>query len=76
MPFLKTPQDRSWLADYRTYSCVLGKRVRWTQGATEYCGIAEEIDGDGALTVRLDNRELVRIYMGEISLLSETPWEL
>ena len=66
--YLKNPGNREWLADYRAHSCVLGRRVAWTAGESTRIGIAESIDGDGALMIRTAENELVRLHTGEISL--------
>lgn len=66
--YLKAPNNREWLADYRAHSCVLGRRVTWTEGEFTRIGIAESIDGDGALLIKTDQNELVRLHTGEISL--------
>lgn len=67
-PYLDDPSNRSWIADYRTYSCVLGKRVRWIQNGAWREGIAKEIDAAGALRVETDDGEQFRLYSGEITL--------
>ena len=67
-PYLDDPSNRSWLADYRTYSCVIGKRVRWMQNGVWREGTAAEIDADGALQVETDEGEKIRLYSGEITL--------
>ena len=66
--YLKDPNSREWLADYRAHSCVLGKRVAWTEAGETRIGIAESIDGDGALLVRDEENKLFRLHTGEISL--------
>ena len=66
--YLSDPCNRDWLADYREHSCVIGRRVAWTEGETTRFGIAESIDEDGALLVRDEKNELVRLHTGEISL--------
>lgn len=67
-PYLLNPEDRSWLSDYRSYSCVIGHMVRWYRGAEAYVGYAEEIDEDGALLIRCENGRIDRLYSGEISV--------
>ncbi len=66
--YLQNPNSREWLSDYRTYSCVLGRRVAWREAGVTRIGIAESIDEDGALLVRDGKGELVRLHTGEISL--------
>ena len=67
-PYLQAPNGREWLDDYREHSMVIGKRVAWTDAQGTCIGIAESIDEDGALLVRNEQSELVRLHTGEISL--------
>ena len=67
-PYLQAPNKREWLDDYRTHSIVIGKRVAWTDAQNTNMGIAESIDEDGALLVRNEQNEIVRLHTGEISL--------
>lgn len=66
--YLQDPSEREWLDDYRAHSSVLGKNVAWTEAGNTRVGIAEAIDEDGALLVRDEKNELVRLHTGEISL--------
>lgn len=66
--YLQNPGNREWLADYRAHSMVLGRRVAWTESEAVRIGIAEAIDEDGALLIRDENGNLVRLHTGEISL--------
>lgn len=66
--YLQNPTGREWLDDYRAHSCVLGKRVAWVSNGTSREGFAESIDADGALLIRAENGELIRLHTGEISL--------
>ena len=66
--YLQNPTGREWLDDYRAHSCVLGKRVAWVSKETSREGFAESIDADGALLIRAENGELIRLHTGEISL--------
>ena len=66
--YLQNPTGREWLDDYRAHSCVLGKRVAWVSKGTSREGFAESIDADGALLIRAENGELIRLHTGEISL--------
>lgn len=65
---LRDPRDRNWLSDYREHSMVLGRRVAWIDAQNTYTGTAEAIDADGALLVRNEQNELIRLHTGEISL--------
>ncbi len=66
--YLNDPSDREWLADYRRYSCVIGRKVAWTEEGITRIGVAESIDEDGALLVRDEKNDLVRLHTGEISV--------
>ncbi len=66
--YLQDPSSREWLADYRAHSCVLGRRVAWVSEGASHEGFAESIDADGALLIRAENGDLIRLHTGEISL--------
>lgn len=66
--YLQDPSNREWLDDYRTHSMVLGRRVAWTEAQITREGIAESIDGDGALLIRDEENNLIRLHTGEVSL--------
>lgn len=66
--YLNAPDSREWLDDYRTHSCVIGRRVTWIEGENARFGVAESIDEDGGLLVRDDKNNLIRLHTGEISL--------
>lgn len=66
--YLQNPNGRDWLNDYRAHSCVLGRRVAWTEAQITRIGIAEAIDEDGALLIRNEKNDLIRLHTGEISL--------
>ena len=66
--YLQDTSNREWLCDYRAHSMVLGRRVTWTEAENAHIGIAEAIDQDGALLIRNEENDLVRLHTGEISL--------
>lgn len=68
LPFLEHPDDRTWLDDYRAFSCIIGKRICWSAGEEQYTGVAEGIDEDGGLTVRGEDGSLIALRTGEISV--------
>ena len=68
LPYLDDPEDRSWLADYRVFSCVLGREIIWTRGEERFCGIARDVDADGALLVTRSDGAEERLHTGEISI--------
>lgn len=69
--------DRTFLEDYKKWSNVLGKEVKFSSGSTvvedgrnqdwQY-GTAVDIDRDGGLVVRLENGEKQVLRTGEITL--------
>ena len=66
--YLQNPANREWLEDYRAHSSVLGRQVCWKEAEITRTGLAESIDEDGALLVRDEKNEIVRLHTGEISL--------
>ena len=66
--------DRSFMEDYRAWSDVLGREVRFTEGRTEtgeekwVRGKAVDIDDNGALIVQLSRGKKVALRTGEITL--------
>lgn len=68
LPMLNAPEDRSWLADYRSYSYVLGKKIGWVEKGERHVGFADAIDADGALIVHDEKGNATRLFTGEISL--------
>ena len=68
LPFLQEPSDRSWLSDYRAYSCVIGKPITWFDQSRTDEGIAIDIDNDGALLVKRQDNTTARLSTGEISV--------
>ena len=66
--YLSDPRNRDWLDDYRNHSCVIGRKVAWTEAQTTRTGIAEGIDEDGALLIKDEENNIIRLHTGEISL--------
>ena len=67
-PYLQDPTDTSWIEDYRTHSCVLGRRVTWSVGEVKQEGIAKDVNERGHLIVQAqDGREQI-LQSGEISV--------
>lgn len=55
------------LAWWRARSTTLGRRVRVHVASGTYEGVAEDVDADGALLLRLPNGHLKRIVAGEVT---------
>ena len=68
LPFLRDPTNRSWIADYKAHSMVLGHAVSWMQNGSVTHGVALDIDGRGGLCVCSDAGEHLTLESGEISL--------
>lgn len=60
--------DRSFLADYRARSMVLGKRIRCIRASTEFEATAVDIDDDGGLIVQFDDGTKRTLSSGEITI--------
>ena len=67
-PFLANPDDAPWLADYRAHSCVIGKPITFVREGRTCFGVAESIDGQGTLAVRLSDGSTEHLRTGEISI--------
>lgn len=68
LPFLHDPTNRSWLADYKAASMVLGRAIRWSDGGRPEEGVALDVDDRGGLVVRSASGEVKTLASGEISL--------
>lgn len=60
--------DKSYMADYKKWSNVLGKRVRFTSENSWNYGTAEDIDEDGGLIIRMEDGTEQVLRTGEITL--------
>lgn len=68
LPSLNDPSDRTWLDDYRTHSCVIGKEIAWTVGETTHHGVAIGINEDGELLAEREDGQTEVLRTGEITL--------
>ena len=66
--FIEDPDDRSWLADYRAHSCVIGQPINWTEAGVSHDGVATGIDENGGLEVLGRDGERRTLSTGEISV--------
>jgi len=64
-----SPESTSYLQAYRERSLTIGRHVLCTQGNRSFSGIAQAIDGAGALVVRTDTGETITLRSGEAKLL-------
>ncbi|MFV0497359.1 MAG: biotin--[acetyl-CoA-carboxylase] ligase [Candidatus Fimivivens sp.] len=60
--------SRAFLEDYRSRSILLGQEIVFSRAGEKCAAIAEEIDDDGALIVRLQNGERLLLRSGEVSV--------
>lgn len=65
---LESDDQGEYMARYRAYSCVIGKRVRFSQNGVEHCAYAADITDKGALKVVLDSGDEMLLSSGEISI--------
>lgn len=61
-------QDRSYLTDYRRWSLVLGKEIKYIRNDGTYFATAVGIDDNGGLIVEDEQGERTTLQSGEISL--------
>ena len=60
-------EGTAWIVPaWRLASTMLGQRVSYQRDGTTRAAIAEEIEGDGALRIRLDDGTRERLYAGEV----------
>ena len=63
-------QESGWVvADFRRRSSMIGRRISYQQNGESKNGIAEDVDPDGSLRVRLDDGSSQNLYAGEVQLV-------
>jgi len=55
------------LAEWKARTVTLGRPARVRQGERELCGLAVEVDSDGALVLQVSGGERVRVTSGELA---------
>ena len=60
--------ERSFIEDYRKWSNVIGKEVKFTSGNEWVYGTATAIDDDGGLVIQLEDGNKQVLRTGEITL--------
>lgn len=60
-----------YIEKYREYSCVIGKKIRFSRRENEYFATALDITDSGALLVLCENGEKEELSSGEISVFVE-----
>jgi BirA family biotin operon repressor/biotin-[acetyl-CoA-carboxylase] ligase len=65
---LKNGKQDAILSAWRRHSITLGKQIHATSGNTTVEGEALDIDGSGALIVRLSNGNTTSLHAGEITI--------
>lgn len=63
-----TISSGDFLAESRTRSCVLGRRITVIRGNEQFVAVATGIDERGHLTVQKDSGETVTLHSGEVSI--------
>ncbi|MDB4968693.1 MAG: BirA bifunctional protein [Myxococcales bacterium] len=56
------------VAAWKQHARFFGARVKVTSGRDRFEGVAEDLEDDGALRVRLDDGRAVRVVAGEVAL--------
>ncbi|MFZ1038650.1 MAG: hypothetical protein WAN53_02065, partial [Candidatus Bathyarchaeia archaeon] len=56
------------LADWRKYAGFLGRKMEVRSGSEKLIGVASDVDGDGALVLRLEGGATQRVLVGDVSL--------
>jgi BirA family biotin operon repressor/biotin-[acetyl-CoA-carboxylase] ligase len=63
-------EGQGWVVQsWRQHSSMLGNRVSYEQAGVVSTGLAEDLEDDGALRVRLEDGRVSRIYAGDVRLL-------
>jgi BirA family transcriptional regulator, biotin operon repressor / biotin---[acetyl-CoA-carboxylase] ligase len=55
------------VAAWKQHARFFGKRVKVTAGREQFDGVAEDLEDDGALRLRLDDGRVVRVVAGEVA---------
>lgn len=66
--YLALPRGEAVYAEWRDRLITLGRKVGVALGDTVYQGIAESVDRDGSLNLRLTDGGLIRVSAGDVSL--------
>ena len=61
-------EREEYMEKYRAYSLVIGKRVTVITLSESYLAEVISIDDSGALTVKNDGGDLIRLFTGEVSI--------
>jgi len=56
---------------WKKYASFLGQKIEVTSGNEKSRGLALDVDGDGALLLKLDDGTVKRVYVGDVSLRRE-----
>lgn len=64
--------DKSYIKEYRERSMIIGKNIDFYKNNIKYNGIAEDVDNNGGLIVRLPDGSIETLQSGEVTVrLSE-----
>lgn len=61
-------RDRSFIAEYRSRSMILGEEIRVISAKEEYDATAIDIDQDGGLVIRTPDGHLSSLHSGEVTI--------
>lgn len=67
---IKSMNDRTFIAEYKAHSLVLGKRITFQFKGEEFFGTAIDIDDNGGLVVDMEDGTQRVLNTGEISIKS------
>jgi BirA family biotin operon repressor/biotin-[acetyl-CoA-carboxylase] ligase len=56
---------------WKKYASFLGQKIEVTSGSEKSRGLALDVDGDGALLLKLDDGTVKRVHVGDVSLRRE-----
>ena len=68
LPLAEDLSSRSFLPEYRRRSMLLGREIVFSRAGGRFAAVAEEIDDDGGLVVRLPDGSRETLRSGEVSV--------
>lgn len=64
---LSATDTKKYMEDYRRFSCVIGKKIRFLENGKEFDALATDITDDGALLVSIDGEQKI-LSSGDVTL--------
>lgn len=68
LPFLRQPDRRDWLEDYRAHSCLIGRQITFFRNGEPVPATAVGIDDNGGLTVVTESGAAETLRTGEVTV--------